>query len=294
MTHPPATSPLATTSPLQWGGEDLWLALQPQLPGFTVEVLPSIDSTNSELMRRARAGQAEPTLLVAELQTAGRGRRGRTWVNAPGDCLMYSLGLVLDPSDWSGLSLVVGLSIAESLQAARTDGGAPIRVKWPNDLWLADGRKLGGTLIETANLPQGCSAPAVAGQAGHPRYVIIGTGINVQPPAGDSDLSLPPAALQQLSPGWQAPLALRQLLPALVRDVLDFARYGFGPFRERFAAVDLLREQPVHLSDGTAGTAVGVAVDGALLVRTAQGIQAINSSEVSVRPQSMLLPTTPA
>lgn len=82
--------------------------MAPVLPGFTVEVLPSIDSTNTQLMRRARAGLAEPTLLVAELQTAGRGRLGRPWRGAVGDALMFSLGMPLAPADWSGLSLAVG------------------------------------------------------------------------------------------------------------------------------------------------------------------------------------------
>ena len=83
--------------PTRWAAEDLWLSIVTLLPGFTVEVLPEVDSTNTELMRRARAGRAEPIVLVAESQTAGRGRQGRTWVNQPGDCLMYSLGLMLNP-----------------------------------------------------------------------------------------------------------------------------------------------------------------------------------------------------
>ena len=113
-----------STTPTRWPAEDLWLEIAPRLPGFTVEVLPEIDSTNTELMRRARSGQVDPIVLVAESQTAGRGRLGRQWINQPGDCLMYSLGLMLQPADWSGLSLVVGLSIAESLQAA-PDASAP-------------------------------------------------------------------------------------------------------------------------------------------------------------------------
>lgn len=276
--------------PILWPAEAIWEALEPQLPGFTVEVLPQIGSTNTELMQRARNGLAEPTLLIAEQQTAGRGRRGRAWVNHPGDCLMYSLGLVLAPADWSGLSLVVGLSIADSLQAAGTQGARRIGVKWPNDLWLADGRKLGGTLIETANLPTGCHQPAVAGAGGTPRYVIIGTGINILAPVASDDLSRPPAGLLDVDPRWQAATALQAILPRLVSDVLTFAAQGFAPFRARFAQHDLLQGQLVHLSDGTAGLAEGVAEDGALLVRTSAGLQPINSSEVSVRPQSMALP----
>ena len=75
---------------VRWYPEDLWQHTAPVLPGFTVEVLPRIDSTNTELMRRARAGQTEPILLIAEDQTAGKGRQGRPWSNAPGSSLMCS------------------------------------------------------------------------------------------------------------------------------------------------------------------------------------------------------------
>lgn len=281
--------------PIRWHAEDLWLQVLPQLPGFTIEVLPSIDSSNTELMRRARAGQAEPALLIAETQTAGRGRQGRQWLNAPGDCLMYSLGLVLAPQDFSGLSLVVGLSLAESLQAAAAPGAPKVGVKWPNDLWLHDaaqgtGRKLAGTLIETANLPVGVEAAPVAGSGALARYVIVGTGINVRPPADTTGMHTPPACLQELQPQWQAPDALHAVLPALVRDVLAFAQHGFAPFVQRFAQVDVLRGQAVHLSDGTTGTAQGVAADGELLVHTAQGLRRVVSGDVSVRPQGMALP----
>lgn len=277
--------------PTHWQAEDLWLQIVPKLPGFTVEVLPEIDSTNTELMRRARAGQAEPTVLVAESQTAGRGRQGRSWVNQPGDCLMYSLGLVLNPVDWSGLSLVVGLSIAESLQAAAPPGAPQIGVKWPNDLWLHDGRKLGGTLIETANLPAGTAAPGWGTGPGTPRFVIIGTGINVRPPqATTTAFTTPTACLHDVAPGWTAPQALCQLLPRLVDDLLLFADHGFAPFQTRFAARDVLRGQQVHLSDGSQGEAIGVLPDGTLQLRTADGVRSVLSGDVSVRPLHMALP----
>ena len=271
-------------TPTVWHAEDLWLAIAPKLPGFTVEVLPEIDSTNTELMRRCRAGQADPIALVAESQTAGRGRQGRAWLNQPGDCLMYSLGLVLNPVDWSGLSLAVGLSIAESLHA-------DIGVKWPNDLWLRDGRKLGGTLIETANLPAGVDAPGFGAGTGAPRFVIIGTGINVRPPQADTNvLTTPAACLQDVMPGATAPQALQQLLPRLVDDILLFAREGFTPFQARFAARDVLRGQQVHLSDGSQGEALGVLADGTLQLRTASGVRHVISGDVSVRPIHMKLP----
>ena len=281
-----------TASPTHWNAEDLWLDIVPKLPGFTVEVLPEIDSSNTELMRRARAGQCEPIVLVAESQTAGRGRQGKAWLNQPGDCLMYSLGLVLNPLDWSGLSLVVGLSIAESLQRHAPADAPQIGVKWPNDLWLHDGRKLGGTLIETATLPANSNhAPCFGAGQGTPRFVIIGTGINVRLPQTTADtLSTPAACLQDIDHRWTAPQALAQLLPRLVNDVLLFAAQGFAPFQARFAACDVLRGQRVHLSDGSSGEALGVLADGTLQLRTPAGLRNVISGDVSVRPLHMPLP----
>ena len=96
-----------------------------------MEVLPSIDSTNTELMRRARAGQTEPTLLVAEQQTAGRGRLGRVWQSDVGLPPMLSLGLPMAPRDWSGLSLAVGVSVAESLQPTLPRWSRASPAHWP-------------------------------------------------------------------------------------------------------------------------------------------------------------------
>jgi BirA family biotin operon repressor/biotin-[acetyl-CoA-carboxylase] ligase len=279
-------------NPIRWPAEAIWEAVAPLLPGFTVEVLPSIDSTNTELMRRARAGRCEPTLLVAEQQTAGRGRLGRVWQSDVGASLMMSLGLPLAPADWSGLSLAVGVSVAESLQpvlpALGNDQTARIGLKWPNDLWLGGGRgaagerKLGGILVETASFvaPQQAAAQAGASTA---RYVVVGIGINVLPRSADG-LSLPAGSLQDVEPGLDAPTALLRIAAPLVAMLQSFEGYGFSPMQARFAARDVLRGRAVTLSDGQAGTAHGVAEDGALLVHTAQGMQAITSSEISVRP----------
>lgn len=275
------------TAPIRWPAEAVWEAVAPLLPGFTVEVLPSIDSTNTELMRRARAGQTEPTLLVAEQQTAGRGRLGRVWQSDVGASLMLSLGLPMAPRDWSGLSLAVGVSVAESLQPTLPplEPGQPPRIglKWPNDLWLSGDRKLGGILVETASF--------VAPQAAHPspahgtasRYVVVGIGINVLPRSGEG-MSMPPGSLQDVEPGLDAPAALLRIVPPLVAMLQGFEACGFAPVQPRFAARDVLQGRPVTLSDGQTGTAHGVSEDGALLVHTAQGMQAVTSAEISVRP----------
>ena len=251
---------------MRWPAEAIWQAVAPTLPAFTVEVLPQLASTNSELMRRGRCGLTEPTLLVAEQQTAGRGRLGRHWHSLAGASLTFSMGLMLAPSDWSGLSLAVGVCLADALHPR-------IRLKWPNDLWLDD-RKLGGILIETAS--SGDAAPVA-------RYAVVGVGINIvaRPLSG---LSTPPAALQELLAGIDAAQTLLRVAEPLVRTLQAFETFGFAPFQIRFNARDALRERAVVLSDGTTGTAHGASETGALLVHTAHGMQAVTSSEVSVRP----------
>jgi BirA family biotin operon repressor/biotin-[acetyl-CoA-carboxylase] ligase len=280
MTTPPA-------DPIRWPAEALWEAVAPSLPGFTVEVLPEIDSTNTELMRRFRGSatvepRPEPLLLVAEQQTAGRGRLGRQWQSRRGDSLMFSLGLPLAPADWSGLSLVAGVSVADSLEPLLAGSNAKPRIglKWPNDLWLStpEGeRKLAGILVETASW-EGL------------RYVVIGIGINIRAVPLGAALpasalpSVPPGGLQDLLPELDAPAALLRVVPALVQAVQAFERFGFAPFQARFAARDVLAGRAVQLSDGTFGTAHGAGENGALLVHTAAGMKEITSSEVSVRP----------
>lgn len=249
-----------------WPAEAVWEAVSPLLPGFTVEVLPEIDSTNSELMRRARAGRMEPVLLVAEQQTAGRGRLGRGWRSGAGESLTFSLGLPLAPADWSGLSLAVGVSLAETLHPR-------IQLKWPNDLWLSD-RKLAGILIETASFGEGRDVQ---------RYAVIGVGINIAEPQS-SGLVTAPAWVQELLPQAQAGDILLRLAGPLVQAVQAFEAMGFSSFQARFDARDVLRDRAVVLSDGTAGTAHGTNEAGALLVHTAAGMNTVTSSEVSVRP----------
>jgi BirA family transcriptional regulator, biotin operon repressor / biotin---[acetyl-CoA-carboxylase] ligase len=250
---------------MTWHGSEIEKALAPLLPGFVVELVSEIDSTNTELMRRAPAGRPDRVLLIAQRQTAGRGRLGRGWHGAVGDSLTFSLGLPLAPADWSGLSLAVGVALAEALHPR-------IALKWPNDLWLED-RKLGGILIETA------SFAATPG----PRYAVIGVGVNLRrPPA--TGLATAPASLDELLPGAAAGEVLARLAKPLVEAVGGFESLGFEPFRLRFEARDALRGRPVTLSDGSQGTACGLTDAGGLLVHTAAGMTTITSAEVSVRP----------
>ena len=247
-----------------WPAESIWEQIYPLLPDFTVEVLPELDSSNSELMRRARAGHLESTLLVVERQTAGRGRLGRVWQSQPGDSLTFSLSLSLAPQDWSGLSLAVGLSLAESLHPH-------VQLKWPNDLWFED-RKLGGVLVEAASM-------------GGRSQVVVGVGLNIRPRLADG-LSTPPAALSELLPELTAPSCLARIASPLIQALLRFETQGFAPLQASFEARDSLMGRRVHTSDGQQGLAMGVGPHGALRLQTDGLVHDIVSAEISVRPFS--------
>jgi BirA family biotin operon repressor/biotin-[acetyl-CoA-carboxylase] ligase len=244
----------------------------PSLASFSVEILPEIDSTNTELMRRARSGRTEPTLLIAEQQIAGRGRMGRAWQSKAGDSLTFSFGISLSPASWEGLSLAVGTSVAQSLSPST---GEQIQLKWPNDLWW-QGRKLAGILIETASSPVSHAKE---------RFAVIGIGINIRQREFDANLNTQPAWLQEIAPASSPQTALERLFAPLLGDLLEFERTGFTAFFSRFADRDGLRGREVTLSDGLQGQAQGVDNTGALLVHTSQGLQRVASQEVSVRPQ---------
>lgn len=293
---------------IHWGAEALWEQLVPLLPGLSVEVVHRATSTNTTLLERTRASpdtraegpdvqvrrsvesgafgrravDLQPCLLVAEHQSAGRGRQGRRWQSAPGASLTFSLGLPLAAADWSGLSLAVGVALCDALAPADAGGeqsGPQIGLKWPNDLWLMDGpvrsaangRKLGGILIETVS-------------AGTQRLVIIGIGLNVltfDAPEARTGF----ASLHELDAAVTAPAVLATIALPLVQALQQFEREGFAGFAERFAARDLLRGRTVRttLPEVPEGIARGVSDQGALLVQSATGITNVSSGEVSVR-----------
>jgi BirA family biotin operon repressor/biotin-[acetyl-CoA-carboxylase] ligase len=257
-----------------WDAETLWLALEPHARGLSIEMVPETGSTNTALLARARAGDTAPCLLVAERQSAGRGRLGRQWDSAPGRSLTFSLACPLAPADWSGLSLAVGLALAEALHPR-------IGIKWPNDLWLrGEDRKLGGILIET-QLSAG-AAPGV-------RQVVVGVGLNIAPLAADELDSAAAfgsgyACLQSLDPALDAAAALHRVALPLWRALQDFERDGLAPLLARFAQRDVLAGRPVR-AGAIQGTACGIAPDGALLLRDAGGhLHPVHSGEVSARP----------
>lgn len=251
--------------------------LRGQVAGL--DVAWAIDSTNSELLRRSPAGGVQ--VLLAERQTRGRGRRGRSWESPLASNLYLSVARRFDAglARLGGLGLVAGLAVAEALQACGLD---QVRLKWPNDLVVPAEDdallKLGGLLVEGG------------GENAGPVRAVIGIGINVcMPESAAQDIGQPWTDLYALA-GDAAPgrnrLAggcLAVLLPALEQ----FDREGLPPFLERYAALDALmgRQVQVHGTDGVReGTALGIAADGALRVRIEGSERAVHAGEVSVRP----------
>jgi BirA family biotin operon repressor/biotin-[acetyl-CoA-carboxylase] ligase len=292
--------------PTRWGAEALWLQMEPLLPGLSIEVLPQVASSNTLLLERARGGDVQPCLLVAEEQTDGRGRLGRAWRSRAGASLTFSLALPLAPADWSGLSLAVGLALAEALDPLPPEPGLAtactprIGLKWPNDLWLLDGptssgagRKLGGILIETVSAGaavggDGRADGAAGGGGGRiaaPRLAVIGVGLNLLPQP-DEGLSQGYACLQEGDATVTAPQVLARVAAPLLRALLRFQADGFAPLVTAYARRDVLLGRPVTTTQPglPEGQAEGVDAQGALRVRHGS-LHRVLSGEVSVRTQ---------
>lgn len=277
---------------LAWAPERLQADLAAPWPGIKVEAVASTGSTNSDLLAAARGDGLAPRVLVAEEQTAGRGRQGRTWHAQPGHSLTFSLARVMRPRHgWGALSLVVGHAVAQALQpwppGGEPAGAGRLMLKWPNDLWWYDapptspsarvqGRKLGGILIETV---------AVADPSVEPgsRWVVIGIGINVHSPGVEGA-----ASTDEWRPQDDAPALWRMIVPSVLDAVARFELEGFKPWLAEVQRRDLLIGQPITVEAGAVreeGTGVALEADGALRMRLQDGReQRVVAGEVRVRP----------
>lgn len=258
-----------------WPAESIWEQIQPVWPDFTIDIVSQTDSTNTQLLQRIRSGQTAPVMLVAETQTAGRGRMGKAWASQAGDTLMFSLAAPLNPEQ-HGLSLVLGCAVINALDTI----GQKLKIKWPNDIWYAQPdpntgqnlwHKLVGILVETVLY-------------GRQRYAVIGIGININPPPQQSTYHTPPGYLKQLDPRWDAPSALACVAPHVAQAVYNFNTHGLAPWQQSFAQKDLLAGNRLYISNGIQGTGAGIDLHGNLLIKTADGLKTISSGEVSVRP----------
>lgn len=244
----------------------------------TIDVLFAVDSTNRFITQQPATVPGKAVLCVAEIQQAGRGRRGRSWVAPFGSGICMSLGWLFDsmPPGFSALSLVVGIALARALHRF---GAVEIGVKWPNDL-LWRGRKLAGVLIEMRGEPDG--------QA----HVVIGIGLNLRlPEASKQALAEQQANVCDLHDVLAAQCPDRNaLVAAFTTELLNvlevFSHQGFVPFLREWHHHDVLHATEVNVLLGErsiAGVARGVTDDGSLLLETAEGMQRFVSGEVSLR-----------
>jgi BirA family biotin operon repressor/biotin-[acetyl-CoA-carboxylase] ligase len=244
---------------------------------LAVEVAGSVDSTSSELLRRAPATDIHRRVLLAERQTAGRGRRGRGWTSTPGGSLTFSLGwrFARAPSELSTLPLVVGLAVCRALEG---DGFAGVELKWPNDL-VHRGAKLAGVLVE------------LAGDGPGRALAVIGIGVNVRLPAPvRRAIGQPVTDLASVAPraGVDRNALAARIVGELAGALQAYARSGFSRFRAEWLRRHTLQGKPVEvlLPDGgkVRGTACGIDAEGSLLVASEGRSLRFVSGEVSLRP----------
>jgi BirA family biotin operon repressor/biotin-[acetyl-CoA-carboxylase] ligase len=257
--------------------------LRAQLSAASLATLRGADcrwmtgSTNADLLAQGGLEPGQFDVLTAEYQSAGRGRRGRRWLAPPGGaiCLSWSYCFDVLPPQSSALSLAVGVT---ALRALARCGIAGVRLKWPNDLVTEQG-KLGGILIELKS------------ESGGPTQLVVGIGLNVSlggattrdvAATGNRATDLEALGYQ----GVDRNALVASLVDCGVAGLREFAGSGFDSFIAEYRAADVLAGEPVTVSGAMQsldGRAEGIEADGALLVRTADGLQRIVSGDVSVR-----------
>lgn len=259
--------------------ESLLAALGESRSIFDVQLYDQLASTNSHLMQASRHGAAHATCVAAELQTAGRGRRGRAWQAGLGASLTFSLlwRFQCGASALSGLSLAVGLALVRALHEYGLPGA---KLKWPNDVLVEQEHrhhKLAGILIELQGDMEGPSA------------AVIGIGVNLHLPEALRN------AIDQAVTDMQSVLnkainpneLLGLLLKHLAQILTEFERNGFENLREEWTRHHAYQNQQVRLiaPDGSEKIVKvsGIAADGALLVESAGGLQRVLSGEISLR-----------
>jgi len=239
--------------------------------GVAVEVVAQTGSTNADLLARAST-LAAPLLLIAEHQSAGRGRAGRSWLSSPEGSLTFSLAWRFDggPQALLGLPLAVGVALADTLGTL----GQQVQLKWPNDV-LKDGDKLAGILIETQSAPGGGT------------WTVIGIGLNLlMPDEMEAQLGRSAAGMP-----WLARMDRDALMAALLDGLADclreFTARGFAAFSARWNLRHAWQGETVVLLDGGVvrheGRAAGVDDSGRLLLDTAEGRITVMAGDVSLR-----------
>jgi BirA family biotin operon repressor/biotin-[acetyl-CoA-carboxylase] ligase len=229
--------------------------------GRTMHLLASVTSTSDEAKRGAREGATHGTTWVAERQTAGRGRQGRSWMSTPGESLLFSVlaRVPCPPSRLPPIALVAGLAVRDAV--ARAAPRAEVLIKWPNDV-LVSGRKVAGVLVEAITV--GAKVEAV----------VVGVGINVHTRLFPEELEGRATSVALASPSTPPDRAtiLADVLASLDHDLHVVVGRGLGLLRARLEAVDALRGRRVRSDSGDEGVASGFDEEGRLLVRREDGV----------------------
>lgn len=264
-------------------------ALALKLPGFaTPQWVRQIQSTNASLMALAREQGCDgqwPALLGAHHQTQGKGRLGRQWVDVPGQALMFSVGFMLPalpvPERLQGVGPAIGMASTMALRPFLSTPTA-LCTKWPNDLMLGHG-KCAGILIEMLSKRED-------------RFVVIGMGLNL---SGHhdlrSELNREVADLaQNLLPGTAPSELVAALALAWQETLTHVSEHGFAHCQTQYLKTDYLSGQEVNIIDEgriiASGQAMGLATDGSLQVKTADGIKTFMAGDVSVRLNTQKTP----
>ncbi len=235
-----------------------------------LHVLNATGSTNDDARVLAEQGAPSGTTVIAERQTAGRGRRGRRWYGSPGLSLHFSMLLRAPTTGFRCLSATpvrVGLI---ALHALRDQIPLAARLKWPNDLQLS-GRKLGGILCESV--------------LGQEPFLVVGIGINIGQDEADFPDDLRGYATS-LALETHQPVSRCRVAGALARHLYALASRIAEPFDraelDALTSSDALRGHAIEIDGEAVGTALGINEEGALLVHTGHGIREIRTGTVRV------------
>uniref|UniRef100_UPI000255BA52 bifunctional biotin--[acetyl-CoA-carboxylase] ligase/biotin operon repressor BirA n=1 Tax=Microbulbifer agarilyticus TaxID=260552 RepID=UPI000255BA52 len=241
-----------------------------------LQVFDLVDSTNARVLSALEGGRGHGMVMLAEQQSAGRGRRGRQWQSPFAAGVSLSIGWQFNGGVQllEGLSLAVGVALARAL--SRFDV-PDVRLKWPNDVWCR-GRKLAGVLLElSGDLTDRCG-------------VVVGIGLNMRLPASVSDaIGQPWIDLQEVQPGISRNALVVAMLDELLPMLAAYPQSGFAPWREAWSALDQFSGAEVCVQSAQqrwCGVARGVNDSGALVLEVDGQPQVFHGGEVSLRPAS--------
>lgn len=260
--------------------KSLYLTLAPK----TLELVPSvnvfaeIDSTNAESLRRIKRGEREGFVIASSAQSAGRGRRGRTWLSSANAGLYMSVAIPFPAAitNLQALSLVTALSVHGALKSLYS---LELQLKWPNDL-LVGNNKLAGILLERQQVEEGA-------------IIVFGIGVNVNIPDSDrAKIDRPVTDLTSISDAvFELDILCGAIVNALVERVRLFCDEGFAPFQDQWNALDRYSGCDISIEEGnsrTVGKSLGVDANGCLKLQSTEGEITIGSGEIipSLKPLS--------